>query len=181
MEILLDVLRSLALFSVGAVLLVEAIGYFWHRCAEHAGALGNLVRYRHWVHHERDYPVHSLRPAGEAGYRRAGAWTWFVLGGAAGALMFALLPLDWALPLAAGSFLYAWGVISCLHDAFHVRGHWLERFAWFRRIRRLHDIHHWQPGNYGILFFWMDAWCGTLREEFPPRRENIFPDFTAPP
>jgi sterol desaturase/sphingolipid hydroxylase (fatty acid hydroxylase superfamily) len=178
---LLDGMRMLALFTVGAVLLVEAIGYFWHRFAEHFGAMGNIVRYRHWVHHEVDYPVQALRPIGQADYRRAGAWTWFVLGGVVGALILALLPLDWAMPLALGSFLYAWGVISYLHDAFHVEGHWLERFAWFHRIRRLHDIHHWQPGNYGILFFWMDALCGTLREEFPAQRENIFPGFRPSP
>ena len=158
-----------------AVALVEAVGYVWHRFAEHLGWAGDTIRYRHWVHHETDYPVDNLRPMGQAAYRKAGAWTWFVVGGIAVALMFWFLPLQTAAPLAAGVALYAWCVISYLHSSFHVEGHWLERFAWFRRVRRLHDIHHWQPCNYGILFFWMDRLFGTLREDFPPRRENIFP------
>jgi sterol desaturase/sphingolipid hydroxylase (fatty acid hydroxylase superfamily) len=174
-----DALFALLLSSVGAVVLVEAIGYFWHRFAEHRGWLGDTVRYRHWVHHELDYPVDRLRPVGVKNYRKAGSWTWFVVGAAAVALMLYLLPLDQGLPLALGVVLYSWGVISYLHNRFHVEGHWLERFAWFRRIRRLHDIHHWQPGNYGILFFWMDRLFGTLREDFPPKRVNIFPGYRS--
>jgi sterol desaturase/sphingolipid hydroxylase (fatty acid hydroxylase superfamily) len=165
----------LLLCSVVAVALVEAIGYFWHRFAEHLGWAGDTVRYRHWVHHERDYPVGRLRPSGAREYRAAGSWTWFALGAVVIALIFLLLPFAYALPLALGSLLYAWGVIGYLHERFHVDGHWLQRFSWFRRIRRLHDIHHWRPCNYGILFFWMDRLFGTLREDFPRERENIFP------
>jgi sterol desaturase/sphingolipid hydroxylase (fatty acid hydroxylase superfamily) len=174
-----SVLWTIFLFGVVAVALVEAVGYLWHRFAEHLGWMGNTIRYRHWVHHEMDYPIDNLRPAGQTEYRRAGSWTWFVLGAVAAALMFWLLPLWAAVPLASGVALYAWCVISYLHDSFHVQGHWLERFAWFRRIRRLHDIHHWQPCNYGILFFWMDRLFGTLLEDFPPRRENIFPGYRS--
>lgn len=176
----LSALWAVLLFTLGAVLLVEAIGYFWHRFAEHLGWLGDTIRYRHWVHHEVDYPIDRLRPAGEWQYHRAGAWTWFVLGGVAAVLIFWLLPLSVALPLALGAFLYSWGVISYLHDRFHVEGHWLTKFAWFQRVRRLHDIHHWQPCNYGILFFWMDRLFGTLREDFPPQRIDIFPDYRGP-
>ena len=171
------VLSSLLLFTVAAVALVETIGYSWHRFAEHYGWVGDTVRFRHWVHHERDYPVERLRPADAAKYRTAGSWTWFALGAVAAALIFSLLPLAQALPLALGALVYAWGVISYLHGSFHVPGHRLERFAWFRRIRRLHDIHHWQPCNYGILFFGLDRLCGTLREDFPPARIDIFPGY----
>lgn len=156
--------------------LVEAIGYFWHRFAEHLGWLGDAIRYRHWVHHEVDYPIDRLRPVA-AKYRSAGSWTWFVLGGFAAFLIFSLLPFAVALPISLGALVYSWGVISYLHSSFHVEGHWLERFAWFRQIRQLHDIHHWQPCNYGILFFWMDRACGTLRRDFPPERQSIFPHY----
>lgn len=172
-------LQTLLVSSVGAVALVEVIGYLWHRFAEHYGALGDTIRYRHWVHHEVDYPVDRLRPGGIASYHNAGSWTWFVLGAAGIALMFLLLPAVDAAALALGVVLYSLGVISYLHGRFHIRGHWLERFAWFRRIRRLHDIHHWQPCNYGILFFEIDRLCGTLRDEFPAERQNIFPGYVA--
>jgi sterol desaturase/sphingolipid hydroxylase (fatty acid hydroxylase superfamily) len=178
---LTQVLFSLLLSTVCAVALVELVGYLWHRFAEHLGWLGDTMRYCHWVHHELDYPVESLRPSGRASYRKAGSWTWFALGGAAIVLMFLLLPLADAAALALGVVAYSWGVISYLHCRFHVDSHWLQRFAWFRRLRRLHDIHHWQPCNYGILFFGLDRLFGTLREDFPAHRQNIFPGYITRP
>ncbi len=160
-----------------AIVLVEAIGYLWHRFAEHLGWLGDTIRYRHWVHHELDYPVDRLRPSGVEKYRKAGSWTWFALGGIVGVLIFWLLPLRTAAPVALGALVYSWGVISYLHDSFHVEGHWLQRFDWFRRVRTRHDIHHWQPCNYGILFFGMDRLFGTLHDDFPSVRQDIFPGY----
>ena len=177
---MLVVAWNLFLFGIVAVALVEAVGYLWHRFAEHLGWLGDTIRYRHWVHHELDYPIEHLRPEDRARYRDAGSWTWFVLGAACLALIVAIAPPSVALPLAAGVVFYSWAVIAYLHGRFHVAGHWLQRFGWFRRVRRLHDIHHWQPCNYGILFFGMDRLFGTLREEFPARRENLFPGYATP-
>jgi hypothetical protein len=50
------------------------------------------------------------------------------------ALIFLLLPFPYALPLALGSLLYAWGVIGYLHERFHVdelRLHALARLGGF--------------------------------------------------
>jgi hypothetical protein len=100
---LLELASAVVVSIVRAVVLVEALGYLWHRFAEHLGSLGNTIRYRHWVHHEHDYPVDGLRPSGRRAYR--------------------------------------------------------------------------QPCNDGILFFGMDRLFGTLREDFPERRQNIFPGY----
>jgi sterol desaturase/sphingolipid hydroxylase (fatty acid hydroxylase superfamily) len=52
-----------------------------------------------------------------------------------------------------------------VHDAFHVRGHWLGRFRFFRQLREMHEPHHRDMRkNLGILFFWWDRVFGTLSE-----------------
>ena len=113
-----DVLFAFLLFSVGAVVLVEAIGYFWHRFAEHLGWLEDTVRYRHWMHHELDYPIDRLRPLGVKEYRKAGSWTWFVVGGVAVALILYVLPLERGVPLALGVVVASGGLLRVFaHDA----------------------------------------------------------------
>lgn len=68
-----------------------------------------------------------------------------------------------------------WGhfLFGYMHDAMHVSRFWMERIPglarWFRGIRKLHDIHHCQISedgimstNFGICFFFMDRIFGTL-------------------
>lgn len=51
-----------------------------------------------------------------------------------------------------------------VHDALHVRGHWLGRFRWFERLRILHIVHHANVRvNLGIYDFWWDRILGTYR------------------
>ena len=91
-------------------------------------------------------------------------------------LAFLLLPPRVAGALSLGGAVYAWFVVNSLHRSFHIEGHWLNRFGWFKRLVRLHDIHHWAVGNYGILFFGMDRLFHTLRVEFPSHKEDLFPN-----
>lgn len=50
-----------------------------------------------------------------------------------------------------------------LHRKYHIRGAWLERFAWFQRKRRLHLLHHQRPRrNYAIVEFGWDRVLGTF-------------------
>ena len=175
-----DVLRAFLFFTVGAHVLDEVIGYLWHRAAEHNGMLGEAIRYRHWWHHMKDYPVEDLRPTGVAEYKSAGSWSWYVLAVGTLLLAFFALPLHDFVPLALGGIIYAWYGSNYFHSAFHIERHWLNRFQWFRRLVKRHDIHHWAPCNYGILFFWMDWLFGTLREDLPTAKENIFTDLKGP-
>ncbi len=170
-----DLLFTAILFAVGGPAFVEVIGYAWHRGAEHGGWMGQAIRHRHWVHHEQEYPTDNLRPKHVTAYRSAGSWSWYLLAAVTISLAFLLLPLRIAGSLTLGGGLYAWFVVNYLHKAFHLDGHWLNRFGWFRNLVRLHDIHHWAACNYGILFFGMDRLFKTLREEFPAQKEILFP------
>ena len=52
-----------------------------------------------------------------------------------------------------------------LHEHYHLIDSPLERFAWFRKKRRLHFIHHRDAGcNFAVVEFWIDSLMGTRRE-----------------
>jgi sterol desaturase/sphingolipid hydroxylase (fatty acid hydroxylase superfamily) len=68
---------------------------------------------------------------------------------------------------------------SFLHDAMHLRDFWMARMPlinhWFRRARRLHDIHHHSvdgaghmDANFGIGFFLFDRIFRTLATRHRP-------------
>ncbi len=68
---------------------------------------------------------------------------------------------------------------SILHDAMHLSDFWMARMPlinrWFRRARRLHDIHHHSVNgaghmdtNFGIGFFLFDRIFRTLATRHRP-------------
>jgi sterol desaturase/sphingolipid hydroxylase (fatty acid hydroxylase superfamily) len=81
----------------------------------------------------------------------------------AGVLFFVLpLGLFIAVMLAAGASFYAH---VHLDKAYHVEGSYLERFAWFRRKRQLHFVHHLHANaNYAVIDFFWDRVLGTFRK-----------------
>ena len=50
-----------------------------------------------------------------------------------------------------------------VHNAFHIRDHWLERYEWFRRWSDLHLVHHEEPKNFGIITLFLDKVFRTHR------------------
>ncbi len=74
---------------------------------------------------------------------------------------------------------------SLLHDAMHLRDFWMARMpvinGWFRKARRLHDIHHHSVdneghmnANFGIGFFLFDRLFHTLaRHHRPLNRKGL--------
>ena len=49
-----------------------------------------------------------------------------------------------------------------LHEHYHLTETYLERFAWFRKKRHLHFIHHRDARyNYAVVEFWIDNLMGT--------------------
>ena len=157
-------------FLVGP-LVVEVVGYAWHRYVEHKCTLGKVLAIRHYKHHEVFYPREKLRS--HDAYVDAKSWTWYTVGIVTSLILLLTLPLSNALCVLLGAWAYAWGLTLHMHSAFHVRKHCLWRFRWFRRIARLHDIHHHDNCNYGICLFFMDRIFGTYKEEFPPNRKYL--------
>ncbi|MBI2798044.1 sterol desaturase family protein [Candidatus Saccharibacteria bacterium] len=172
----MTILLQIISFTFIGPLFVEVGGYFWHRFAEHQGWLGESVRARHIVHHQEDYPVEALRPAKQK-YQSANSWSWYVLALILMALAYVLFPPKYSLLMIAGGLLYATFVVSKFHKSFHLQRTWLQRFAWYKKLVKLHDIHHYAPVNYGINFFFMDRLFGTYQETQP---QKALPTFTKP-
>jgi sterol desaturase/sphingolipid hydroxylase (fatty acid hydroxylase superfamily) len=164
-------------------LVAEFAGYWLHRLL-HIDKLSFLSR-NHMAHHLLHYgPNQQMRAAsykdathgrfslGNVGLEWLAPST-VVLIFCWGAMnVFRVRPIYQAIVLAN---LVAWPFLSFSfpHDAMHLRDAWMARLpivkVWFRRARRLHDIHHHSLNsagrmntNFGIGFFLFDRMFRTL-------------------
>jgi sterol desaturase/sphingolipid hydroxylase (fatty acid hydroxylase superfamily) len=170
-------------------LVAELAGYWLHRLL-HSDKLPFLSR-GHMAHHLLLYgPTQPMRTEH---YRDATSGR-FSLGN---------VGLEWLAPSAI-LLAFSWGIMflihvrpiyqaivlgnlvvwpfftfSFLHDAMHLRDFWMARVPlinrWFRRARRLHDIHHHSvngaghmDANFGIGFFLFDRIFCTLATRHRP-------------
>ena len=202
----LDIATWYVVWFFAGVPLVELSGYFWHRLVEHNGGLGNRLRYNHYVHHELHYPAESLRSYAPEEYKDANDWSWYVLAAVVFAAFGILaatdaLPIGYILALGLGAVAYARYVVSVFHDLYHIedpsqlpakrlfpfggllRSVYLRLFRSprfqkkYKKLLYLHDLHHLERCNYGIVFFWADRLFGTFREKKAETAINVFPGF----
>lgn len=143
---------------------IEAAGYCIHRLL-HKPWFGALNR-AHMTHHLRLYPPQDFLSDGS--YRSAGAdntvYRFLVPALVLAGILLWLLPL-WAWLVVAFELAALGWANSYVHDATHIRGHWLERFWIYRRWRALHLVHHVDmTKNYGIVTFFADRAVGTYRK-----------------
>ena len=170
-------------------LVAELAGYWLHRLL-HSDKLPFLSR-GHMVHHLLLY--RPMQPMRAERYKDATSGR-FSLGN---------VGLEWLVPSAV-VLAFCWGIMllfhvrpqyqvivlgnlvvwpfftfSFLHDAMHLRDFWMARMPlinhWFRRARRLHDIHHHSVDgtghmdtNFGIGFFLFDRIFRTLSTRHRP-------------
>lgn len=63
-----------------------------------------------------------------------------------------------------------------LHEHYHLKDSYLQHFAWFRKKRELHFVHHRSVRkNYAIVEYWIDSIMGTRQnvpEETSKRRSS---------
>lgn len=157
-----------AVIAVGTLLYGTLIGYVTHWVLHQSWA-GRVYR-AHMSHHLRQYPPRDLM---STTYRSAGkddglrAFT-PVLAGGIGLWLLALWLLGvpwWAVALVVIESAAVGWLHDYVHDGFHLEGFWMTRFAWFRNLRSLHWLHHWNMRkNLGILWFGWDRVFRTFRE-----------------
>jgi sterol desaturase/sphingolipid hydroxylase (fatty acid hydroxylase superfamily) len=90
-------------------------------------------------------------------------WYFAIPFAAIAAVVWAMAPFAVLIAYVAG-LIFSFALHLLLHRQYHVRGSLLERFAWFRRKRALHFIHHRRVRtNYAIVENWIDRLLGTYR------------------
>lgn len=168
---------------IAGVLFTEVVGHFLHRLL-HSEKVPALSR-SHMIHHLKHYGPKMNQRAD--GYKKS----------TEGRVSLGSIGMEWIIPIAIVLFPTAilltlvgvsfghqfvfwgtaigWAVIgfSYMHDILHVKDNWLlkNRFLkkWFKKVRRLHDIHHSKfndegkmDSNFGITFFGIDRLLGTF-------------------
>ncbi|HET6181031.1 MAG TPA: sterol desaturase family protein [Candidatus Sulfotelmatobacter sp.] len=170
-----------------SVVVAELLGYLLHRLL-HTGWIPWLSM-SHMKHHMVLYgPLQKQRPREEYIDATTGrialgniGLEWIAPSAAILAILIVALRLcrvsvlDQALSMGT-TLVWSFLMFSYLHDRMHMKNFWMERNAilkgWFRRSRRLHDIHHrvlndrgLMDKNFGIGFFLFDRVFGTLSPE----------------
>jgi sterol desaturase/sphingolipid hydroxylase (fatty acid hydroxylase superfamily) len=185
---------KLLLAAIAGCAFTEVVGY-WLHILLHSEKVAWLSR-GHMIHHLKIYgPRRSLRHSttyqnsvegveGRYGILGIGLeWTLPI-----GLLVLALIALftfgfGWS-PAVQAAFLVpamAWGyfVFGTMHSSMHVQDYWMASVpllgAWYRGVRRRHDIHHMRftddgrmPSNFGICFHGFDFLFGTYAGKVEP-------------
>ena len=178
---MLDLPQTTTLWSTGLFLGLSWAGvelgwYLMHR----------LMHLTHFEEHQEHHRLFTPRDFSDVGYRKPSTQaSWrqtllfaiptliqsLVVGGLYGPVL--------GLVTAIGAAVYS-RLIVYIHEAYHIRGHWLTRFAWFHRRRMLHWSHHVQDDtNYGFVGLPWDWILGTYRdpaERFLPMVERLVDD-----
>ena len=143
----------------------EFVGYWIHRFL-HLKVTGSLYR-AHMAHHLKAYPPDDLL---SKEYRTVGfestTYRFVIAGVFLGLVFFLLTPMRFSVPMAVAMAFLGW-LNSYIHDATHIDGHFLERFAIFKKLRALHKVHHKldMSRNYGIVTFMNDKVFKTFEEQ----------------
>lgn len=133
-----------------------------HRWLGHT-VIGGALRRIHVGSHHALYPSSHMVARRYEESEASLTALYLLPAGALASLFFWLLPVA----LAAGVTLGLGASFAAhvyLHEHYHLSGSWLRRYAWFRRRRLLHAIHH-RDGtkNFGLIDFFWDRLFGTFR------------------
>lgn len=157
--------------ALRAVLLVESLGYLYHRFLQHVGLFTRLAqvfrknqRY-HWMHHMWIYPIGRFykRAVAYVASEKGVGWSW-VLPGLMAAGLFTLIN---GVSFGSAFFIfslwfYAKNVVDLTHRRFHEAKHPWTNSNYFHWLEDIHVLHHWdQRTNFTIVHPLMDMLFGT--------------------
>ena len=156
----LDLASSLALAGFGHALacLMQTV---LHRWLGHTSAGGRLYRIHVGSHHSIYTEGHMAAP--HYADWEVSLTPFFIV-----PVLVLCTALAWLLPLPLAACAALGLVASCvaqvtLHAQFHRTDSWLRGHRWFRRLRRLHAIHHRDGSkNFGLIDFAWDRIGGTF-------------------
>jgi sterol desaturase/sphingolipid hydroxylase (fatty acid hydroxylase superfamily) len=146
------------------------LGYLIHR-AFHQKWSGTFYR-RHYDHHFLQYPTTSLISDTYRQPNKGNSSVWlFAICFSPLILGTLLITVFGIIPLGIGIMIFIeMGLIAFLndnmHDAFHIRKTFWARFGFFKRLRRLHFLHHQNTqSNFGVFSLTWDKIFGTYNNK----------------
>jgi len=167
--------------ALRAVLLVESLGYFYHRFFQHVGYFTRRAlmfrknqRY-HWMHHMWIYPIGRFykRAIAYVASEKGVSWSWVIPGLLAAGLLLLTNGVNIAsFLLITFIALYAKYVIDLTHCRFHEVDHPWANSEYFHWLEDIHVLHHWdQRKNFTIVHPLMDMLFGTYMAPQTHREE----------
>ena len=144
---------------IGLIIISEGGAYFWHRIGAHTDIVLPEIHETHKTHHDANLDHQANQDFYWVLLGLAGIYTLFVL-----MAMTRLINMAYAIiipTIISLVFISTWYI----HRAYHIEDHWLNNYEWFKRKKKLHFNHHYDPDvNYGILTHIFDKLCGTYKE-----------------
>lgn len=162
---MLELILKIVVISTTIVLTIlagEVVSYLHHRFTSHKDWPGlGPVRATHRAHHQiwfKDKEDRAYEDFIWVALVLGLMWSsFFLVRGFIASNLLALVLVTSTL----FSLYKAW-----IHGAYHTPGHFLLRYSWFRRWKRLHEIHHVNPKkNFSLSWFKVDQWLGTYQSE----------------
>jgi hypothetical protein len=169
--LLIDLIGMPLVMALRAVLLVESLGYLYHRFFQHLGFFTRraLVFRRnqrfHWMHHMWIYPIGRFykRAIKYVASEKGISWSWIVPALIASVLFTLTNGVHVSTFIFLASLgLYAQYIINLTHERFHVADHPWVNSNYFHWLEDIHILHHWdQRTNFTIVHPAMDILFGT--------------------
>ena len=161
---------------VDFVLYVEFMGYITHRFFIHDGIFSDKLRATHYYHHEIKYPYYDFESEKYRLSHDSLPWILTIIFGGYIPLTifcyFNIINIYLAILLFITSSLHIY-VISYIHDSYHIKGHWLNKYEWYKYNKHCHYIHHLDDMNYGITNYVFDKIFGTFSDKIVDKKNNF--------
>jgi len=136
---------------------------------------GTLLAWIGQIHigsHHAFYTPRNYESKGYNVHEEGLGYTYLPIALAAAVLAYLLLPglLAVAVCLALISVFWAHEYV---HKHYHIAGSWMLRYAWFRKKKEIHRIHHVNAGkNFGVLTTLWDRLSGTYVRPLEPQGKS---------
>ena len=172
----MNIILKYIIITIFAGIYTEFIGYLSHRYIVHEGIVGDKIRATHYCHHEIKYPYYDFE---SKKYRLANDSLPWVLT----IIFFAYIPTILAylckfIDIYMMIYLLIYFTIhlffiSYIHDSYHYKNHWLNKYEWYKYNRKCHYIHHLDDMNYGITNYVFDKVFGTFSDKITDKKNNF--------
>tara|TARA_B100001057_G_scaffold498415_1_gene605334 strand:+ start:221 stop:856 length:636 start_codon:yes stop_codon:yes gene_type:complete len=164
------------IITFASAIYTEFIGYLSHRFIVHDGIIGDKIRITHYCHHEIKYPYYDFE---SDKYRISNdniPWVFTIVVAAyipsILEYLFNFIDIFMMIYLLMHFILHLF-FISYIHDSYHYKKHWLNKYRWYKYNKHCHYIHNLDDVNYGITNYVFDKLFGTFSDKIVDKKNNF--------